>query len=931
MQSPFHAYYTARTLENYQGKNSIIPALASSNIEIYPYQVAAANFVLRSAYLHGCILGDECSLGKTYEALLISTQLWYYGKKRQLLIVPVNMIAQWKQKIENSFSIPYFILDTKDIFDNLVSDNPFAQDAVVITSYDFALEKSDYIKKINWDIAIFDEANCLNKAYTGENRTANVLKEATKNSYKLLLTPTPIEMSIMDIYGLIYFIDENILPYEANEFYRYYFRRPDRYHELSNWISKYCFRTLKSQVSGYANFTNRIPLTLGCGFTKEEKELYDGIMSYIKSPESISYPNKSDRDIYNMTLQWGHILSSSTQAIAVTLKNALNRLINNKPDTKDLAANKIYNSEFRLLNELYNMAQNIKISTKMEILVKIIKKCFARFRKLKANQKAIIFADNLNTMSQMCDLLAEKGFKVLIYNKSNVRDYSIMERFRNEKEIQILISNDEMAKGLDIEFCPAVINYDLLTNSPEIEQRICRCHRQGQKSDVIVINLFEKENFADIRYLELINKRTLQFDSIFGMSDTILGNFDMDIDDVLSKLRPINDIETYFHENLQENKNENEEITKQAENMLFTTFTKDISDQVTLVPQYIENEIEKLNEDLWNVAKCFFEQYNEDEKVFEIDDELKTINLIDKDNSPLLFTYMIDRFPQKPKFQKYYSISKYGIGSKFKPIQGRITITGFLANGIFKNLKCEEYGSLVVDSDIEKSTIGLYCISIVPKDSIIPIDINYYVFTGQTESGKILSNEECKKIMSLPVLSYKEEFKIDENQKRMAESNGLKYRPTRHSFEDRSMFSKPKPHQIDNYVPVNEYIKKYIEDYESANSEEIEQIKLQITKKKEHLELELNDIKAHVDELKYEVEHANERVKKMRAERQLKLAQKELMEKEENLFLHAAKLDFELEKQIQEITNNSQITAKVKRHYLIEVYGNQEVTHERQN
>ena len=74
--TPFHAYYKARELESYMS-DALIPAYASSNIEVYPYQIAAAQFALRSPYLKGCILGDECSLGKTYEALLIATQKFF--------------------------------------------------------------------------------------------------------------------------------------------------------------------------------------------------------------------------------------------------------------------------------------------------------------------------------------------------------------------------------------------------------------------------------------------------------------------------------------------------------------------------------------------------------------------------------------------------------------------------------------------------------------------------------------------------------------------------------------------------------------------------------------------------------------------------------------------------------------------------------------
>lgn len=227
-KTPFHAYITARTLEQYAGDERLLPAFASSNIEIYPYQIAAAQFALRSPYLKGCILCDEGSLGKTFEALLIATQKWFEGQDRQLMVLPANLVRQWTTKMEASFNLPYILIDCAEIFDELLrcgEENPFAQDALVITAYDFAVEKAAYIQKQLWDIVIFDEADRLNKAHTGENKTASALKAATEGSYKILLTPTPITKDIMDIYGLIYFIDETALP-DAGDFYVRYFRKP---------------------------------------------------------------------------------------------------------------------------------------------------------------------------------------------------------------------------------------------------------------------------------------------------------------------------------------------------------------------------------------------------------------------------------------------------------------------------------------------------------------------------------------------------------------------------------------------------------------------------------------------------------------------------------------------------------------------------------
>lgn len=407
-QSPFHIYAKARELAGYvDGDNKLVPAFASSEIKIFPYQIAAALFAPRSPYLMGVILADEGSSGKTYEALLIATQRWYEGK---------NM-------------------------------------------------------------------------------------------------------------------------------------RPENYGELTDWVSQYCFRTLKNQVTDYVDFPNRIPYTIGYELTAPEKLLYAKLEEYLALPKLAAYP-KMDR--YDLNLMHYHIVSSSPQALCRTLDGVDKRMFD-KMILYEKGAEE-------LLDELQELAAHIEISGKMKTLLSVLKKCFARLG-LKAEKKAIIFTDNRVTQQTLSDLLETQGYKgVQTYSGKNSREYSIMERFWSDKNAQILIATDEVAKGLDIEFCPTVINFDLLYNAVELDRRITRCHRQGQQSDVLVVNLLGKDNFSDVRIMELINKCVLQFDGIFGLADNILGNFDADIDEVFEKLRHRDTIKGNFNENLSAHKSENRRI-----------------------------------------------------------------------------------------------------------------------------------------------------------------------------------------------------------------------------------------------------------------------------------------------------------------------------------------------------------------------------------
>ena len=186
--SQYSALIEAKRLEGFSDDKNFLPVYASSSAKILPYQIAAARFALRSDFLKGCILCDEGSLGKTYEALLVAGQKWYEGKENILIVLPPNLVSQWIRKLETDFTLPFvFWNNTKNIPD---------EDGIVITTYENATRRADKIKERDWDLAIFDEADTLAKP---EKEIVKTLKSAVREAYKLLLTPTPITLSIMVI------------------------------------------------------------------------------------------------------------------------------------------------------------------------------------------------------------------------------------------------------------------------------------------------------------------------------------------------------------------------------------------------------------------------------------------------------------------------------------------------------------------------------------------------------------------------------------------------------------------------------------------------------------------------------------------------------------------------------------------------------------
>lgn len=852
-QSQYSALIEAKRLEDFSDDKNFLPVYASSTAKILPYQIAAARFALRSDFLKGCILCDEGSLGKTYEALLVAGQKWYEGKENILVVLPPNLVTQWKRKLDTDFTIPYvFWNNTKNIPD---------EDGIVITTYENASKRADKIKERDWDLVIFDEADTLAKP---EKEIVKTLKSAVREAYKLLLTPTPITLSIMDIYGLIHFIDESILP-DSDWFYKRYFRKPENYPELTSWVSQFCFRTLKSQTTEYVNFSRRLPITVDYPLIQEEKELYKLISTYITSEDKVAYP---EIDEYNLNLLFFKTLSSSPQAFVNMLSPAIQRT---------------YGLEKAALIHIQTLASEIKINSKTTQLLKILKTVFNHLKAMKVNQKAIVFVDNNTTLDNLYMIFRQNGYNTLKY-----KDNDTLENFRNDEDAQILVTTDTAAKGLDIEYCPVVVNYDMIYNSIQMEQRICRCHRQGQNSDVLVINLLSRENFADVRMLELINKRTLQFNGIFGMSDDIVGNFDTKIKEVLKDFRHRDEVALAFKENLTEHRLANERLVENSEDILFTTFTKSIADKVTVTPAYIEEKTEELNNDLWELVKYYFETIKPG--WYEIDDENKTLTLIEGYKRPYLFS-----FNDNGRMRNYEGYKRYGLGKDFKPQTGRISFTSVFAKGILREIDTNiaPEAKIYVNADIEPCEIGFYNVAITSKD----VSSSRCLLIGQTKSGKILTYEKCRELLSLPVIEIEERT----NHEKIRLGSLL---------EDFG--------NLDEKISKDEIIKEYIKSQEGSFAFEVEKIKLLAGRKKTQLETDLNDIKTEIKDLKKQA--CANKLEELKTTKRIKVLEKELLKREEKLFYDKAQIDVETEKEIADLTDEYNFNVLMSPHFKVQIF-----------
>lgn len=584
MITRYHAKYYANLLQSQAiGGNidSISQSLLNAAVDINPHQIEAALFAFKSPLSKGVILADEVGLGKTIEAGLVLCQYWAVGKRKIIIICPASIRKQWGFELTEKFGIDNEVLDARNYRDyERRGLDPLSQKKVIIVSYNFAARKMAEIKKHGFDFAIIDEAHKLRNVYKKNAKTAHAIKESLSDVKKLLLTATPFQNSLMELFGLTSVIDDNIFG-DARSF-RASYVYDENIADLRERIAPYYIRTLRRDVKEYINYTNRLPITQQFDSTDLEAKLYDDVSEFLRRDDVYSVP-KRQRMLTTMIIR--KILASSTYALIgtlMTVKARLEQMLKDEnarqltlADYLDEDEAELYEEddddenliddddkidldklreEIKTIEGFIQTARGIRYDSKSEALLKALSQGFAKLPETGGNRKALIFTESTRTQLYLKEYLDKHGYagRIVLFNGSNNDPESntiydewyrrnkytgkasgikaadkraaLVEYFRDKAEI--MIATEAAAEGLNLQFCSLVVNYDLPWNPQRIEQRIGRCHRYGQKCDVVVVNFVNKRNYADVRVFNLLQDKFHLFDDVFGASDDVLGQAD---------------------------------------------------------------------------------------------------------------------------------------------------------------------------------------------------------------------------------------------------------------------------------------------------------------------------------------------------------------------------------------------------------------------
>ncbi|MCC2252115.1 DEAD/DEAH box helicase [Virgibacillus sp. AGTR] len=480
----FHAEKTTMT-PSFKGLRALefLP-----HVDFLNHQISSAEQVIEQ--MNGrAILADEVGLGKTIEAGLILKEYMIRGLvNKALILVPASLVNQWEKELNEKFYIPA-VAYRKNM--------SWEQGNIIISSMDTAKRSPhrDTILNLDYDFVLVDEAHKLKN-----HKTKNfAFVRSLKKKYCLLLTATPVQNQLVEIFNLVSILKPGHLG-NYDTFLKSYGKdrknmKQDMY--LKQLVQKVMVRNTRKDTG--LNQIKRNIETIWAEFSKEEKEVYESledISVYLPSFSKITFLRE---------------FCSSREACYLSLK----KMLAEQPDLEG----------FQRITEAIEQLPNHKKAEKAVELIKEI-----------GNEKIIIFTEYRATQLYLQWYLQQNGISSVPFRggfKRGKKDW-MRQLFRDHA--QVLIATEAGGEGINLQFCNYMINYDLPWNPMRLEQRIGRIHRYGQNKDVHIYNFALKDTVEE-HIMKLLYEKINLFEQVIGHLDDILA--ELAIPDIEHELQEI--------------------------------------------------------------------------------------------------------------------------------------------------------------------------------------------------------------------------------------------------------------------------------------------------------------------------------------------------------------------------------------------------------
>jgi SNF2 family DNA or RNA helicase len=473
-----------------------LPSL--QGVDAYMYQQETVRRVLRH-FKGRALLADEVGLGKTIEACMVLKEYWMRGLVgKALVLTPPSLVSQWKGELSEKFGLAPVSPDSAEFRRDPL---PFwSGGRLVVASIAMArLEPhASAIAAVPWDMVIVDEAHCL------KNRTSSnwQLVDSLRKKFILMLTATPVENNLVELYNLITLLKPGLLSTEA-DFRKSYVtpgkpRTPKNAANLRTMLGDVMIRNTRAAAD--VQLPRRIAATVTVTPSEAEDRIYDLVSHFVAERYRVAGKPTSTLALDLLQRQAG----SSPQALSRSVARALREETWVKAgDRKELEA-------------IQEVACRVEESSKGAQLGRMLSS---------HSGKAVVFTEFLPTLDHLARVCEKHGISYSLFSGdlSRPEKDAAIAKFRDHA--RVLLSTGAGGEGRNLQFADTVVNFDLPWNPMRIEQRVGRVHRIGQSHDVFVFN-FCQEGTVEEYLLRVLHDKINMFELVVGEMDAILGAMD---------------------------------------------------------------------------------------------------------------------------------------------------------------------------------------------------------------------------------------------------------------------------------------------------------------------------------------------------------------------------------------------------------------------
>ncbi len=496
------------------------------------HQVETVHRVLRT-FCGRALLADEVGLGKTIEAGMLISEYLLRGMARTVLVVcPAALVGQWRAELADKFSIVAESTDEPRFRSN--PEVAWAADRdsqVVVASLQMARSSrhSELVRARRWDLVVVDEAHHLKNRSTAGYRLLDYLK----SRFLLLLTATPVENDLEELYNLVTLLKPGQLATPA-AFKRQFVEKGDPFsprnrERLRQLLAEVMVRNTRALAGREIDLPPRFAQTVVIEPSPEEAALYESVLGLVRSAAERGGRSR---------LSLRTLLEEAGSSAEAALETALRMERDERLEPAGIAP----------MLEAARAATRAR-PRKVEKLLELIR----ALDSFSPGSKAVVFTRFRATLEAVSAALSAEGVPHSRFHggMSGPEKDQAVEELRNE--VPVMLATDVGGEGRNLQFANVLVNYDLPWNPMKIEQRIGRLHRIGQVREVRVFSLCARGS-AEERILDVLDRRIQLFELVIGEVDLILGRaldekeFDARIYDIYERGRSEAEVAAGFEE-----------------------------------------------------------------------------------------------------------------------------------------------------------------------------------------------------------------------------------------------------------------------------------------------------------------------------------------------------------------------------------------------